>query len=248
MTKIQLVIFDMAGTTVKDQNEVQHCFFQAAANTGLQATPERITAMMGWSKQRVFQTLWQEQIGQQHPDYAVKVEASFAVFKQVLENHYKTQSVEPTTGCLDLFSWLKAEGIKIGLNTGFYREVTDIILSRLGWDRGLDADYVGSSDSVIQVSVTPSEIYGNEGRPAPFMIQKAMYRLGVTDSKQVITVGDTPSDIEAGINAGCLLSLGVTNGTHTREQLLQHSHDGLLDSLSELKDKIRALTPEAILL
>jgi phosphoglycolate phosphatase-like HAD superfamily hydrolase len=80
------------------------------------------------------------------------------------------------------------------------------------------------------------------------MIQKAMYRLGVTDSKQVITVGDTPSDIEAGINAGCLLSLGVTNGTHTREQLLQHSHDGLLDSLSELKDKIRALTPEAILL
>ena len=120
------------------------------------------------------------------------------------------------------------------MNTGFYRKVTDIILNRLAWDKGLDNNYIGSEYSIIQVSVTPDEIYNNQGRPAPYMIQKAMYKLGIKDSKQVIHIGDTPVDLAAGINANCLLSLAVTNGTHTREQLQQYPNDGLLDSLLEL--------------
>jgi len=240
MSQVQLVVFDMAGTTVKDENEVQACFFTAAESTGLQAESDRITAMMGWAKKQVFQILWQEQIGTDHPDYAAKVEASYAKFKEVLENHYRTQPVQPTEGCLDLFTWLNSHKIKIALNTGFYREVTDIILNRLGWHQGLNQNYVGS-DSKIQASVTPSEIYNNEGRPAPYMIQKAMYLLGVKDPKTVIAIGDTPSDLEAGINANCLLSLGVTNGTHTKAQLESYPNHGLLDSLSELKEKIALL-------
>lgn len=243
---IRLIVFDMAGTTVQDQNEVQNCFFQAAERSGLQAEAARITSMMGWSKKLVFQTLWHEQIGQDHPDYLANVEASFSIFKTVLEDHYRTQPVEPTAGCLELFDWLKAHEIQIALNTGFYREVTNIILERLGWSQGLNANYIGSETSIIQASITPSEIYGSEGRPAPFMIQKAMYRLGITNPHQVITVGDTPSDIEAGINAGCSLSLGITTGSHSREQLEQHPHNGLIDSLLELKSIIKSIaTPAA---
>ncbi|MDB9517452.1 HAD hydrolase-like protein [Roseofilum reptotaenium CS-1145] len=237
---VELVIFDMAGTTVKDNNEVQNCFFVAAEQTGLQASGDRVNAMMGWSKKLVFQTLWREQLGGDHPDYQQNVEVSYQRFKETLEHHYQTQPVEPTEGCLELFDWLKFEEIKIGLNTGFYREVTDIILRRLGWDKGLNQDYVGSEHSYIQVSVTPSEIYNNEGRPAPYMIQKAMYKLGVKNPQTVIVVGDTPSDLEAGLNAHCLMTLGVTNGTHRREQLAQYPNDGLLDSLRELKEKITA--------
>ncbi len=238
MSNLQLVVFDMAGTTVKDANEVQNCFFTAAESTGLQSQENQIISMMGWSKKRVFQTLWRQQIGEGHPDYATKVDSSYAKFQEVLEAHYQTQPVEPTEGCLELFTWLKSQNIKIALNTGFYREVTNIILYRLSWDRGLNSNYVGSENSMIQASVTPSEIYNNEGRPAPYMIQKAMYNLGVKNPKTVITVGDTPSDLEAGINANSLLSLGVTNGTHTKEQLEQYPNDGLLSSLHELKEKI----------
>ncbi|MBW4515546.1 MAG: HAD hydrolase-like protein [Timaviella obliquedivisa GSE-PSE-MK23-08B] len=240
MAQVQLVVFDMAGTTVKDENEVQACFFTAAESTGLQAERDRITAMMGWAKKRVFQTLWQEQIGVEHPDYAASVEGSYAKFKEVLEHHYQTQPVQPTEGCLDLFTWLNSQNIKIALNTGFYREVTDIILNRLGWDLGLNENYVGS-DSIIQASITPSEIYNSEGRPAPYMIQKAMYLLGIKDPKTVIAIGDTPSDLEAGIHANCLLALGVTNGTHTKAQLESYPNHGLLGSLSELKEKIISL-------
>jgi len=240
MPPIQLIVFDMAGTTVCDRQEVAQCFFAAADSTGLQAEPERIVGMMGWAKRQVFETLWAEQLGTEHPGLGERVEASYSTFKTVLEEHYRTQPVEPTEGCLETFAWLQASGVAIALNTGFYRAVTDIILQRLGWDRGLNEAYVGSTDTTIQVSVTPSEIYGHEGRPAPFMIQKAMYRLGVTDPKRVVVVGDTPSDLEAGMNAHAW-SLGVTNGTHTRSQLAPHPNHGLLDSLYDLKETLAQL-------
>ncbi|WNZ24104.1 HAD hydrolase-like protein [Leptolyngbya sp. NK1-12] len=241
MAKIELVVCDMAGTTVQDNGEVQRCFLEAAAATGLQADPDKIRFMMGWSKKLVFQTLWQAQIGVEHPNYETRVNASFNQFKLILEDYYRTQAVQPAEGCLELFAWLKSQHIKIALTTGFYREVTNIILERLGWNQGLAANYVGSAESMIQVSVTPSEIYANEGRPAPFMIQKAMYYLKIRDPKAVVNIGDTPSDIESGYNANCLLSFGITNGSHTKEQLEAYPNDGLLASLHELKDRIASL-------
>lgn len=241
MPTIKLAVCDMAGTTVKDEREVEQCFFKAAEQTALHASSEKVVAMMGLPKKLVFQTLWREQIGKDHPAYAANVETSFAAFKDILETHYLTQPVEPTEGCLELFVWLKSQGIKIALTTGFYREVTDIILDRLGWNQGLNSEYIGSETSMIQASITPSEIFNTEGRPAPYMIQKAMYKLGIVDSKTVVSIGDTPSDLEFGFNANCLYSFGVTNGTHTKEQLAVYPNDGLLSSLRDFQEKLTSL-------
>ncbi len=238
MTAIQLVVFDMAGTTVRDDNEVLHCFLEAAAATGLAVGATEVNPMMGWPKKRVFQTLWQRQLGPDHADYEAKVEQAFGKFKILLEDHYRTQPVEPTEGCLEIFAWLRSRQIKIALNTGFYREVTNIILQRLGWDQGLNQDYLGSEDSLIQASITPSEIYNHEGRPAPYMIQKAMYQLGIRDPQAVAVLGDTPADLEAGFNAHSGLILGVTNGTHSAAELQPYPQQGLLGSLQELPAKI----------
>ncbi|MEB3213965.1 MAG: HAD family hydrolase [Leptolyngbyaceae bacterium] len=235
MLDLKLVLFDMAGTTIRDDQEVEQCFMDAADATGLVVERDRIVGMMVWSKRRVFQTLWAEQWEGNPVELEQRVDASYSKFKGLLEDHYRTQPVVPTEGCLELFDWLRQQGIAIGLNTGFYREVTTIILRRLGWDRGLDATYVGSPSSPIQVSVTPSEIYNQEGRPAPYMIQKAMYHLGIRNPQQVMVVGDTPSDLEAGSNAHCGWVVGVTNGTHTRDQLIPHPHHELFDSLSDLR-------------
>lgn len=238
MAVIQLVVFDMAGTTVKDNDEVLGCFLEAAIATELEAGRAEVNPMMGWSKKRVFETLWRQQIGENHPDYQTKVNGSFEKFKYLLEDHYRTQPVEPTEGCLEVFDWLRSHQIKIALNTGFYREVTDIILNRLGWNQGLNKDYIGTEFSTIQCSVTPSEIHNSEGRPAPYMIQKAMYKLGIQDPQRVAVLGDTPVDLEAGFNANCGLILGVTNGTHTQEELQRYSNHGLIGSLFELKGKL----------
>lgn len=235
MRNVKMVVFDMAGTTVKDENEVEKCFVEAAASTGLEYSVDEIVSMMGWSKRLVFETLWKKNLPEADDDTINKnIDESYFKFKEVLENHYKTQPVFPVEGTLKLFSLLKSQGIKIVTTTGFYRQVTDIILARLGWDKGLDKDYIGRIDSIIDLSISSDQV--ENGRPFPDMIFKAMKTFGIDDPKQVIKIGDTPSDLQAGKNAQCYLSLGVTNGTHTKEQLGQYDNDGLLPTVARLTD------------
>jgi phosphonatase-like hydrolase len=238
LPEIHLVVFDMAGTTVADRGEVQACFLQAAEHTGLRASRERVLSMMGWSKRRVFETLWAEQLGPDAPERADRIETSYGHFRRILEQHYRTMPVRPTEGCLECFGWLRSEGIAIALTTGFYRKVADIILHRLGWDRGLNARHVGTGDTTIQASVCSDEV--PSGRPAPDMIHRAMALLGIVDVRGVVKVGDTQSDLHAGRSAGCGLTLAVTNGTHTAEQLGAYPNDGLLRSLHDLRPRLQA--------
>ena len=230
METIQLLVLDMAGTTVQDQKEVESCFAEAARQTGLLASEERILAVQGMAKRVVFQMLWQEQTGEHPAALQDKVEHSYRVFRSILEYHYQTHPVKPTTGCLALFDFLKKHNIKIALTTGFYRQVTNIILEKLGWHIGLDENYVGTNTSLLAMSIASDEV--EQGRPSPLMIQKAMTTLGIPDSKRVLNMGDTPSDLASGLNANCAASFGVTNGTHTHQQLQQYPNDGLFESLT----------------
>ena len=240
MAPLQLVVFDMAGTTVRDQHEVETCFAQAAAATGLRATAARILAAQGQAKRFVFETLWREQLGPGAPaaELGALVDESYGAFRRILEDHYRTAEVVPTAGCLELLAFLKGQGVRIALTTGFYRTVTDLILRRLGWDAGLDAQHRGNAHSFIDLSIASDEVAA--GRPAPLMIQKAMQAFGITDPQGVYNVGDTPSDLESGRRAGCARSLGVVNGTHTRAQLAACPHDGLFASLAELHQHLQA--------
>ena len=109
--------------------------------------------------------------------------------------------------------------------------MTDIILEKLGWLAGLNEQRIGRADSLIQLSIASDEV--ERGRPYPQMIEKAMRILGVTNPKAVVNIGDTPSDLLSGRAAGVALNLGLTNGTHSRDQLDAYPHDLLLGSLRE---------------
>lgn len=237
---IRLVVFDIAGTTVRDNNEVLECFASACRREGIQAEPARLNALMGVSKLEVFNTLWSEQLGPgAAPEMlAQRADHSFRLFRSILEDYYLSHVVEPTEGALEAFEWLRDHDIPIALNTGFYRSVTDIILDKLGWLEGLDANYIGGPHSIIQFSITSEDV--PQGRPAPYMIEKAMSVFGVRDPEQVVKVGDTPVDLAEGRNAGCGLNLAVTNGTHTRAELERLDNDGLLESLLELPALLRS--------
>jgi phosphonatase-like hydrolase len=231
MGLIDLVVFDMAGTTIKDQCEVENCFWEAAEQTGLITTRERIVSMMGWSKRLVFETLWKEQLADVSAvEIDEKTQTSYVIFKQVLENHYRNEEVVPTDGCLEVFKFLKSKNIRIGLTTGFYREVSDIILYKTGWLA--ESAFHGVSPTV-DFTVASDEV--SLGRPYPYMIFKMMQALQVQDVRKVIKIGDTPSDLGEGKNAGCLFSFGVTNGTHTSQQLSACENDGLFSNLSEFR-------------
>ena len=234
MGNVEMVVFDMAGTTVKDAKEVETCFAQACTKTGLEVSEERILALQGYSKIEVFRMLWDEKIGKEHPEYAENVFVSYDAFTDILENHYQKNPIYPTDYCLETFELLRSKNIKIALTTGFYRKVCDIILDKLGWLNGLDSNYCNTSgNGIIDLSIASNEV--EKGRPEPFMILKAMKTFNITDSQKIINIGDTPSDLISGKKAMAKFSLGLCNGTHTSEQLSIVENDGLLANLSELK-------------
>lgn len=235
---IELAVFDMAGTTVQDHHEVEACFAKAAIATGLPVNPERILALQGYSKIEVFNMLWSEI----NPHLSAenlkeKVDHSYKIFCEILENHYLTHGAQPTEGCLELFKYLKENNIKIALTTGFYRKVTNIILEKLGWHIGLDGQAKGNSESIIDLSIASDEVA--HGRPKPDMVLKAIEIFGIKNLENVLTIGDTPSDILSGDSAGIGYVFAITNGTHSAKQLEPYYPQYMIDSLFELKDFIQ---------
>ena len=67
------------------------------------------------------------------------------------------------------------------------------------------------------------------------MIQLAMNKFNIENPKSVIKVGDSIIDIEEGKNANCGLTIGITTGAHTQQQLLSANPDFIINNLIELQ-------------
>jgi phosphonatase-like hydrolase len=217
---IDLVVFDMAGTTVRDDDAVNTCLREALAAQAI-VTRDEVNSVMGLPKPIAIQLLLDRK--QSQPATPESVAAIHEDFLARMIRHYQTApGIEPMPHTLDTFCQLKEAGIRLALDTGFSRKIVDAILERLGWNvRGL-LDATVASDEVPR------------GRPHADLALRAMALTGVTESKRVAKVGDTPSDLQEGHAAGCGWVIGVTNGTHTREQLLPHFHTHLINGLDEL--------------
>ena len=66
------------------------------------------------------------------------------------------------------------------------------------------------------------------------MIQRTYIRYNITDSKEVVKIGDSINDILEGKNAGCASSLGVLSGAETKENLIKNGADSVLNSVMDL--------------
>lgn len=142
--------------------------------------------------------------------------------KSMVQFYEHDNELKPMPFAEDVFEQLQNKEIKIALNTGFTKVITDTILNRLGWNNSPLINAVISSDEVP------------EGRPHSFMIKKIMHQLNIDDANKVAKAGDTKVDIEEGRNAGCGLVVAVTTGAYTREQLQEYNPDYIIDSLQQL--------------
>lgn len=221
MKHLDLVVFDIAGTTVEDRGQVPAAFSAAFEQHGIAVTPDQLSAVRGSSKRQV------RELVPQAPDREHVADAVYASFCDRLTRLYSEEGVRPLPGVLDVFAWLKKNGVRLALNTGFDRRITDLLISTLRWANEVDAIVCG--DDV------------REGRPAPYLIFHAMESTGVSSVHRVVTVGDTAVDLRAGYNAGVRCNIGVLSGAHTREQLEREPHTQLLGTVAELPDTVSSM-------
>jgi phosphonatase-like hydrolase len=221
---IELVVFDLAGTTVHDGDAVNASFRATLAAWGIEADPAVVSSVMGLPKLEAIRLLL-EHLGRPRgvAPSAANIDALHEHFTSRMRDHYATDpGVREVPGAAAAFAALRRGGIKVALNTGFFRPIAEVLLARLGW----------RPPAVIDADVTSDEVA--RGRPHPDMIEHLMKRLGIREAGRVAKVGDTKADLEEGTNAGCALVIGVTTGSFSREQLQACPHSHILGSVAEV--------------
>ncbi|MBO0861061.1 MAG: phosphonatase-like hydrolase [Chloracidobacterium sp.] len=220
-SSIELMVFDMAGTTVSEGGAVYQCLRDTLEANGLGVPAGSLNEVKGMDKYEALRTLIER--SDMREELLPGLDAIHEDFvERMIKLYRNAPSVGETPGASETFRRLRRAGVKIALNTGFSRDIAQTLIDRLGWER----------DELIDASVTSDEV--NRGRPHPDMIQLLMLKLGVTDPRRVAKVGDTPADLLEGRNSGCGLIVGVTGGSSAREQLELYPHDHLIGSVAEL--------------
>ena len=216
MDRVSLVVFDLAGTTIENSSHVAEAFAETLARTGVEVAMRDIAAVRGASKREAIARLIPA-----GPDHARRSAAGYATFTELLRRAYAEHGVRPIAGAERTMRALRARGIRVALNTGFDRQVAQPLLDALQWDA-----------ATIDATVFGDDV--RAGRPAPFLIFRAMELTGVFPVHEVVNVGDTTLDLQAGYNAGVKWNVGVLSGAHTGQVLSQSPHTHLVESVVDL--------------
>jgi phosphonatase-like hydrolase len=221
MGPIQLVVFDLAGTTVNDEGGVVlRNFVLTARQYKLPDDPDELNALMGMNKREAFEILALRRYPSDLATADEMATSALTTFVEQMRSEYE-RHLTPIAGVEETFAFLRSRGIKIATDTGFDSTIGTLILQRLSWPGRL-----------IDCAVYSTDV--RRGRPAPYMIFRAMERLDVVDVRQVMKVGDSPVDLEEGQNAGCGEIIGVLSGAHTAATLSQYPHTRLLQSVADI--------------
>jgi phosphonoacetaldehyde hydrolase len=200
---LEAVIFDWAGTTVDFGSLAPvRALTKLFATRGIQISDTDARREMGLYKKDHIRRLlryehvdanWQKQHGR--PANEDDVETQFAVFTalqmEILEEH--AQLID---GVALLVQKLRDRGLQLGSTTGYTRPMLDILVARAS-EQGYRSD----------LALCPDDVGG--GRPQPWMCLRIALNFRLSSTAAAVKVGDTPSDITEGLNAG-MWTVGVT--------------------------------------
>jgi len=221
MENLSLVVFDLAGTIIEDSGQVVHAFKTVLSGSGFQLTTEQLESIRGASKREVIRSFVASESSGKEGSAEERTNQIFNSFRECLTQIYTQQGIKTVPGVHQTFEWLRSKDIRIALNTGFDRSVTDLILRSVGWNH----DFI---HAVVCGDDVP------HGRPAPDLILLAMKLAGINSPDQVANVGDTSLDLQAGSNAGVKWNIGVLTGAHKEEHLRKFPHTHLIRSVADL--------------
>jgi phosphonatase-like hydrolase len=220
--RIELVVFDMAGTTVDEDNVVYKTVQKVINDEGFNVSLEEVLKYAaGKEKHQAISDVLRACTPL--TDINQVADIAFSKFKIALKNAYDTLEIKTFEGTEQLFKDLRENQIKVVLNTGYDGKTANLLLKKLNWTVGETVDGLVTADDV------------ENGRPGPEMILLAMKNTGVMDAEKVLKVGDSAIDIEEGKNANCGITAGVLTGAQNRTQIQEANPTYIIESLNELR-------------
>lgn len=211
-----LACLDMAGTTVIDDGLVEAAFLRALAETGHpidDQTRAYLLKTMGQSKVEVFAHL----LGSREAG-----ERGAAAFERAYADIVQDQGASLVSGVAEALADLREKGLAICLTTGFAPVTRDLLIEACGLA------------PLIDLALSPADTPLGRGRPAPDMVLVALMRTGTRSVSEVLVVGDTATDMAAGVAAGAGMVVGVLTGVHGQSELWSAGATTVIDSVAQL--------------
>lgn len=206
-TEIKLVVLDWAGTVLDFGCQAPAGAFVAAfAEAGVEVTLPEARGPMGLHKKDHIRAMlgvqeigdrWQAAKGRPWAETDVDDLYRRVTPMQVKAAKEHSELIPEVLNCV---AELRRRGILIAGTTGYFQEAADVVYAAAE-GQGYKPDFRICADEV------PA------GRPAPWMIFRAMEALGVYPPTAVVKVGDTLVDIADGQNAG-VWSVGVVDSSN----------------------------------
>jgi phosphonatase-like hydrolase len=217
MKNIELLVLDMAGTTINEDNVVYKTLTNAVNDYGYEVTLEKVlSSCAGMEKLEAITSLLKE-IGGNEED----APAIFENFSDQLKEAYQNLDVKPINGVENFLLKMRSQDKKIVLNTGYTSEIAQQLLDKLGWKENIHFDALITADDV------------SESRPSPEMILLAMKKFNINQPEKVLKAGDSVIDIEEGKNAHCGLTIAVLSGAQSKSELEKSNPDYIFNTISE---------------
>ena len=216
---IRMAVFDMAGTTVNEDNVVYKILQKSINEHGFDfSLAQVLESGAGKEKSQAVKSILKKYASIENDVLTDEIYQHFII---QLNEAYKYLDVQPQPNAIELFRILKQKNILVILNTGYNSETALSLIEKLGWRKGIEYDGL----------ITASDVKNN--RPEPDMILLAMEKFGIQNANDVVKLGDSIFDIEEGRNAGCALNIGITTGAHTFQQLQTANPDYIINNLLE---------------
>ena len=214
-----MLICDMAGTTIQEKGIVYNSLFKTIKLIKPDLLRSDISKFSGYNKNEVIKYFVNQQRMDSPQVVINNLSSEFNYFlKKEYQNNESVQLIDPKLPIF--FNVLRDAGIKICLNTGYNKEIQNLLIENLGLLDCID-DYISSEEV-------------DRGRPYPFMIERLMTRNNVDDPSEVIKIGDTVADIREGKNYGCK-TVGVLSGADSKALLQYENPDYIINNIMSLR-------------
>src|SRR5580704_750946 len=110
---IKLVVFDMAGTTVEDADNVHQALIRAFSSESLKINRNDANEVMGIPKDVAIRTILENKFGQVKAKFELITKIHDVFIAEMIHFYQNDPTVRPKFNAEQTFSLLKKEGIKV---------------------------------------------------------------------------------------------------------------------------------------
>ena len=208
---IKGIIFDMDGTILNTIDDIQASVNYAMRSFNLpEKTLQEVKDGVGRGAINLIEDIVPK--GTSKADI-LKI---YEIYQSYYDEH-TNDLTGPYPGILDLLKTLKEQGYKLAVVSNKYRYLVETL------NHDIFKDYF---------DISMGEMDGIPIKPAPDMIHIALKEMNLSQN-EVIFIGDSDVDMMTAINAN-IKSIGVTWGYRSKEVLIKHKADYIIDQPKDI--------------